>query len=146
MTTRLSSLEGYPSSPFYAICTLLLEYRRDLRPEPREHVPRELGAGSSGVGSVRPEFESQVRGACLLIYAQAQRSARSQDYASPDQMGVVSAWWVLWVVRGSRSDPSSCGHGALHAPSSLTPTMVDVHRAGEGDPGVDVLAYAARDL
>ena len=45
MTTRLSSLEGYPSLPLYAIlCTLLLEYRRDLRPEPREHVARESGA------------------------------------------------------------------------------------------------------
>ena len=46
--TTLNIPEGYlASSPLYAICTLLLEYRRDLRPEPREHVARVLGARES---------------------------------------------------------------------------------------------------
>ena len=48
--TTLNIPEGYLAlSPLYAIlCMLLLEYRRDLRPEPREHVARVLGARESG--------------------------------------------------------------------------------------------------
>ena len=104
MTTRLSSLEGYPSSPLYAICTLLLEYRRDLRPEPREDVPRELGSRECA-----PETRITARGVFRHICAGLAIGAFAIDYEkdSPEQMRVVSAWWVLWVVRHgrSRSDP-----------------------------------------
>ena len=55
-------------------------------------------------------------------------------------MGALDGAWVAIgpeLMRARRTP---------HVPSSLTPTMIDAHRAGEGDPGVDVLAHAARDL
>ena len=83
--TTLNIPEGYLApSPLDAIpCTLLLEYRRDLRPEPR----RVLGARESGACARNPNHRCGVRCVFRHICAGPAIGAFAIDYeeASPDQ-------------------------------------------------------------
>ena len=93
--TTLNIPEGYlASSPLYVIlCTLLLEYRRDLRPEPRVLGARESGACARnsnhrcalGPCGVRCVFRQICAGPAIGTFA--------SDYeeAFADHMGVVCA-------------------------------------------------------
>ena len=88
ITTRLSSLEGYPSSQLYAIlCTLLLEYRLDLRPEPRVLGARESGACARSSNHRCALGPCGVRCVFRHICAGPAIGAFAIDYeeASPDQ-------------------------------------------------------------